>query len=70
MNDNPMSATSGPQQPPLKIYERITNSLPEISGRAKDLLVKFRVFLPDRPGSLAGFASVSAKSGGNISFFH
>ncbi|MEK6699570.1 MAG: hypothetical protein AABZ10_11095 [Nitrospirota bacterium] len=54
----------------MKIYERITNSLPEISGRAKDLLVKFRVFLPDRPGSLAGFASVSAKSGGNISFFH
>jgi len=44
--------------------------MPEISGMEKDLLVKFRVFLPDRPGSLAGFASVIAKIGGNISFFH
>ncbi|OGW49439.1 MAG: hypothetical protein A2078_13850 [Nitrospirae bacterium GWC2_57_9] len=34
------------------------------------LLTKFRVYLPDRPGSLAGFASTIAQAGGNISFFH
>jgi len=65
-----MCAESDHHQPPLKIYERITGPARDVSGAAKDLLVKFRVFLPDRPGSLAGFASVIAKSGGNISFFH
>ena len=34
------------------------------------LLAKFRVYLPDRPGSLAGFASAIGEARGNISFFH
>ena len=48
----------------IKIYQQIASAGPE------DLLVKFRVYLPDRPGSLAGFAWAIAHAGGNISFFH
>lgn len=33
-------------------------------------LLKFRVFLKDRPGSLSSFASTIARNGGNIGFFH
>ncbi len=51
----------------VKIYRRITQT-PDPTVPV--LLAKFRVFLPDRPGSLAGFASTIAQARGNISFFH
>ena len=54
--------------PQAKIYRRILKRL-----RAKpytDFITKFRVFLEDRPGSLADLASLIAFCGGNISFFH
>ncbi len=34
------------------------------------MLAKLCIYLPDRPGSLAGFASAISQAGGNISFFH
>ncbi len=46
------------------MYWRIQPSLPN------QILVKFSIFLPDYPGSLAGFTSTIAQAGGNISFFH
>ncbi len=51
---------------PVKIYRRIISS----ADVSHQLLTKFRVSLPDKPGSLAGFASTIAEAGGNISFFH
>jgi glyoxylase-like metal-dependent hydrolase (beta-lactamase superfamily II)/uncharacterized protein with ACT and thioredoxin-like domain len=51
----------------VRIYRRITGS---VNPATPVLLAKFRVFLPDRPGSLSGFASTIAQAGGNISFFH
>lgn len=53
---------------PIKVYRQIAGS-----GQATmpaGVLAKFRVYLPDRPGSLADFASVIADSTGNIAFFH
>jgi uncharacterized protein with ACT and thioredoxin-like domain len=55
---------------PLKVYRPIRPSAAHDSPLPGDLLVKFRVYLPDRPGSLAGFATAIAHVGGNISFFH
>ena len=52
---------------PIRIYQQIT---PLPAAEHRGLLAKFRVYLPDRPGSLAGFASAIAETGGNISFFH
>jgi glyoxylase-like metal-dependent hydrolase (beta-lactamase superfamily II)/uncharacterized protein with ACT and thioredoxin-like domain len=52
---------------PVKIYKRI-GALPKKAGFL--LVLKFRVFLEDKPGSLADFASYIAGSNGNISFFH
>ncbi len=46
---------------PIRAYKRING---------EGLLLKLRVSLPDRPGSLAGFASLLASAGGNIEFFH
>ncbi len=43
---------------------------PLAADETRSLLAKFRIALPDRPGSLAGFASAIAQAGGNISFFH
>ncbi len=54
---------------PIKIYQQIAfpqSALPAPMG----VLAKFCIYLPDRPGSLAGFASAIAHAGGNISFFH
>jgi glyoxylase-like metal-dependent hydrolase (beta-lactamase superfamily II)/uncharacterized protein with ACT and thioredoxin-like domain len=51
----------------IKVFRQIS---PSASDPAKSLLVKFRIYLPDRPGSLAGFASAIAQADGNISFFH
>ncbi|MBI5057367.1 MAG: MBL fold metallo-hydrolase [Nitrospirae bacterium] len=51
---------------PVRVYRKIGNS----PGASEELLAKFRIHLPDRPGSLAAFASVIADRGGNISFFH
>ena len=50
----------------IKIYQRLSPG--PVDGEAP-LLAKFNVSLPDRPGSLAGFASRIARAGGNISFF-
>ncbi|MGA2193548.1 MAG: MBL fold metallo-hydrolase [Nitrospirota bacterium] len=49
---------------PLRVYRQV----PDDSGHG--FLVKFAVFLKDRPGSLADFSSLIARSGGNISIFH
>jgi glyoxylase-like metal-dependent hydrolase (beta-lactamase superfamily II)/uncharacterized protein with ACT and thioredoxin-like domain len=51
----------------IKVFRQLS---PAASDPAKALLVKFRSYLPDHPGSLAGFASAIAQAGGNISFFH
>jgi glyoxylase-like metal-dependent hydrolase (beta-lactamase superfamily II) len=54
---------------PIRVYQQIAfprNALPVPAG----VLAKFCIYLPDRPGSLAGFASAIAQAGGNISFFH
>ena len=56
---------------PVRVYKQVSLT-GELLRRAADtdLLLKFRVFLRDRPGSLAAFSSVIAECGGNISFFH
>jgi len=59
--DHPLSSL------PVKIFKRIT--IPR-AGIYADLIAKFSVFLQDRPGSLADFASLIAACKGNISFFH
>jgi glyoxylase-like metal-dependent hydrolase (beta-lactamase superfamily II)/uncharacterized protein with ACT and thioredoxin-like domain len=53
--------------PQVKIYRRLKTSS---SKPCADFITKFRVFLEDRPGSLADLASLIAFCGGNISFFH
>ena len=59
--DHPLSSL------PIKIFKRITIPRAKIYA---DLIAKFSVFLQDRPGSLADFASLIAACRGNISFFH
>jgi len=56
---------------PVRVYKQVSLT-GEQMRRAADtnLLLKFRVFLRDRPGSLAAFSTLIAESGGNISFFH
>ncbi len=55
---------------PMKVYER--TYVPGTTSREEypKLIVKFRVFLKDRPGSVAALSSLIGKSQGNISFFH
>ncbi|MFA5353147.1 MAG: MBL fold metallo-hydrolase [Thermodesulfovibrionales bacterium] len=48
---------------PIRAYEMIRPPSGEI-------LLKFSVYLDDRPGSLADFASAISLSNGNIGFFH
>ncbi len=62
-----MSTVNDSKNVPIRVYRRIA---PANAGQPGQILAKFRVSLPDRPGSLAGFASTIARSGGNISFFH
>jgi glyoxylase-like metal-dependent hydrolase (beta-lactamase superfamily II)/uncharacterized protein with ACT and thioredoxin-like domain len=52
---------------PVKVYSRIGDPS---KNAPSDLVIKFRVFLEDKPGSLAEFASFIADGKGNISFFH
>jgi len=54
----------------LKVYRLVRPSAGQDSPLPDELLVKFRIYLPDRPGSLAGFATAIAHVCGNISFFH
>jgi glyoxylase-like metal-dependent hydrolase (beta-lactamase superfamily II)/uncharacterized protein with ACT and thioredoxin-like domain len=54
---------------PIKVYREVRPSAGQDSPPG-ELLVKFRIYLPDHPGSLAGFATAIAHVGGNISFFH
>jgi glyoxylase-like metal-dependent hydrolase (beta-lactamase superfamily II)/ACT domain-containing protein len=49
----------------VKIYKSLS-----ADSSASLILAKFRIELPDRPGSLAGFASTITQANGNISFFH
>jgi glyoxylase-like metal-dependent hydrolase (beta-lactamase superfamily II)/uncharacterized protein with ACT and thioredoxin-like domain len=65
MNDSNKDAPA-----PLKVYRPVRLSAGQDSSLPDELLVKFRIYLPDRPGSLAGFATAIAHVGGNISFFH
>ncbi len=56
---------------PIKVYQRVETCVSEPDANTKaDLLVKFRVFLKDRPGSLAALSSLIAQCRGNINFFH
>ncbi len=65
-----MSKDPAPKPIPFRIYRRAESSVPEESPSSALMLVKFHVYLPDQPGSLAGLASDIASAGGNISFFH
>ena len=65
-----MHSDPSPQPFPLRIYRRVESGMPGESPSQAFLLVKFHVYLPDQPGSLAGFASDIAATGGNVSFFH
>jgi glyoxylase-like metal-dependent hydrolase (beta-lactamase superfamily II)/uncharacterized protein with ACT and thioredoxin-like domain len=56
-----------PDSLPIKIYKRFTSAPAEAVA---DYIVKFPVYLTDKPGSLAEFASLIAFCNGNISFFH
>jgi len=58
----------GSDRPPIKLYRSIP--FPNQEETTETILAKFRVYLPDRPGSLARFASHIGQAGGNISFFH
>ena len=51
----------------IKIYKRLETAPAEAVA---DYIVKFPVYLTDKPGSLADFASLIASCDGNISFFH
>ena len=56
-------------EPPITVYQQI--AFPRGAESApRGVLARFRVYLPDQPGSLAGFASAIARAEGNISFFH
>jgi glyoxylase-like metal-dependent hydrolase (beta-lactamase superfamily II)/ACT domain-containing protein len=55
---------------PLKVYRPVRPPAGQGSSLLDELLVKLRIYLPDRPGSLAGFATAISHVGGNISFFH
>jgi glyoxylase-like metal-dependent hydrolase (beta-lactamase superfamily II)/uncharacterized protein with ACT and thioredoxin-like domain len=52
---------------PVKVYRSLGSSSKE---GYPELVIKFRIFLEDKPGSLADFASFIADTKGNISFFH
>jgi glyoxylase-like metal-dependent hydrolase (beta-lactamase superfamily II)/uncharacterized protein with ACT and thioredoxin-like domain len=54
----------------FKAYRQVHLSAGNKGQSPGELLLKFRIYLPDRPGSLAGFATAIANVGGNISFFH
>ena len=56
-----------PDSLPIKIYQRLETAPAEAGA---DYIVKFPVYLTDKPGSLADFASLIASCSGNISFFH
>lgn len=56
---------------PVKVYKQVSLTGEQLRRAADtDLLVKFRVFLKDKPGFLAAFSALIAECGGNISFFH
>jgi len=55
---------------PLKVYRQVRPLAGQDPPLPGELLAKFRIYLPDHPGSLAGFATAIAHVGGNISFFH
>ncbi len=50
---------------PIRVYKKVKSY-----GGGEEVLAKFRVFLKDRPGSLAAFSALIARFGGNICFFH
>ena len=56
--------------PPVKVYKQVPSPGGQLRRAADMDLVKFRVFLRDRPGSLAAFSSLIADCRGNSSFFH
>ncbi|MDA8431851.1 MAG: MBL fold metallo-hydrolase [Nitrospiraceae bacterium] len=53
------------KQLPVRVYKKLKSY-----GSGEEILAKFRVFLKDRPGSLASFSALIARFGGNICFFH
>jgi len=52
---------------PAKVYRRVGAGALE---NPAEFIVKFRVFLEDKPGSLSDLAALIAACRGNISFFH
>jgi glyoxylase-like metal-dependent hydrolase (beta-lactamase superfamily II)/uncharacterized protein with ACT and thioredoxin-like domain len=55
---------------PVRVFELVPAQGTDSSERGPTVLAKFRVFLVDRPGSLAALSSLVAECGGNITFFH
>jgi len=55
---------------PIKVYECVGEPDTVSAGDGRRFLVKLKVYLLDRPGSLAAFASLIADHDGNIGFFH
>ncbi len=59
-----------PDIPMVRIYRRTLVTSGAGDELPDGLIAKFRVYLPDRPGSLAAFAAAIAGAGGNIVLFH
>jgi glyoxylase-like metal-dependent hydrolase (beta-lactamase superfamily II)/ACT domain-containing protein len=59
-----------PDEAPIRVYRLASPPAADHEGPSGTILAKFRVYLPDRPGSLASFATTIARAEGNISFFH
>lgn len=60
----------GIQRLPVRIYRQVRSLKDIVPIPFGSILAKFRIYLPDRPGGLAGFAATIARARGNISFFH
>jgi glyoxylase-like metal-dependent hydrolase (beta-lactamase superfamily II)/uncharacterized protein with ACT and thioredoxin-like domain len=55
---------------PIDPSQDFIEAFQPLADDAAGLLVKLRVSLPDRPGSLAALATAIAETGANITFFH
>ncbi len=54
----------------VKIYQRLPLKKGTNKEQKEEFLLKFEVFLEDKPGSLADISRIIAKAKGNIGFFH
>jgi len=65
-----MSIDFTPEELSIRVFKRLPFRTGESAETLYPFLVKFRDNLPDRPGSLAEFASTISGTKGNIAFFH